>query len=131
MGVSGADLDVLALVAAAPDFHKSSRRPSIRPTSWRSARNRRARTAREAVEVAGGVVLGTVPAGTTEAQGDDMNSVVEVAGEHSRGETDAADFAQDERRRIIEEARDLDEWEPANSDYNSDDDANTRIKKNL
>ena len=56
-----------------------------------------------------------------------------VAGEHSRGETDedAADFAQDERRRIIEEARDLDEWEPANSDYNSDDDANTRIKKNL
>ena len=60
-----------------------------------------------------------------------MNSVVEVAGEHSRGETDAADFAQDERRRIIEEARDLDEWEPANSDYNSDDDANTRIKKNL
>ncbi len=73
----------------------------------------------------------STPVGTTEAQGDDMNSVVEVAGEHSRGETDAADFAQDERRRIIEEARDLDEWEPANSDYNSDDDANTRIKKNL
>ena len=32
---------------------------------------------------------------------------------------------------MAEEARDLDEWEPANSDYNSDDDANTRIKKNL
>ena len=42
MGVSGADLDVLALVAAAPDFHKSSPMPSMRPTSWGSARNRRA-----------------------------------------------------------------------------------------
>ena len=41
----------LALVNAAPDFHKSGPMPSMRPTSWGSARNRRARTAREAVEV--------------------------------------------------------------------------------
>ena len=76
VGVSGADLDVLALVAAAPDFHKSSPMPSMRPTSWGSARNRRARTAREAVEMA----LGS-PAGTTEAQVDDMMMVLEVADE--------------------------------------------------
>ena len=81
MGVSGADLDVLALVAAAPDFHKSSPMPSMRPTSWGSARNRRARTAREAVEMVGVVSLGTVPAGTTEAQVDDMMMVLEVADE--------------------------------------------------
>ena len=81
MGVSGADLDVLALVATAPDFHKSSPMPSMRPTSWGSARNRRARTAREAVEMAGVVPLGTVPAGTTEAQVDDMMMVLEVADE--------------------------------------------------
>ena len=55
--VSGPDLDVLALVDAAPDFHKSGPMPSMRPTSWGSARTRRARTAREAVEMAG-VVLG-------------------------------------------------------------------------
>ena len=36
---------------------ESSPRPSMRPTSWGSARNRRARTGREAVEMAG-VVLG-------------------------------------------------------------------------
>ena len=69
--VSGADLDVLALVNAAPDFHKSGPMPSMRPTSWGSARNRRARTGREAVEVVGVVSLGTLPAGTTEAQVDD------------------------------------------------------------
>ena len=41
------DLDVLAL-------GDELARPSIRPTSWRSARNRRAMTGREAVEMAGG-----------------------------------------------------------------------------
>ena len=71
----GADLDVLALGDAA-----TNSLPSMRPTSWRSARNRRARTGREAVEMAG-VVLGYRAIGTTEAQGDDMISVVEVAGE--------------------------------------------------
>ena len=55
--------------------------PSKRPISWGSARNRRAMTGREAVEVVGAVSLGTVPSGTTEAQGDDMISVLEVAGE--------------------------------------------------
>ena len=70
----GADLDVLALV-------DQLARPSIRPTSWRSARNRRARTVVEALEVVGAVSLGTVPAGTTEAQVDDMILVLEVAGE--------------------------------------------------
>ena len=45
--LTGADLDVLAL-------GDQLARPSIRPTSWRSARNRRARTGREAVEMAGG-----------------------------------------------------------------------------
>ena len=40
-------LDVLAL-------GDELARPSIRPTSWRSARNRRAMTGREAVEMAGG-----------------------------------------------------------------------------
>ena len=55
--VSGPDLDVLALVDAAPDFHKSGPMSSIRPTSWGSARNRRDRTGREAVKKAG-VVLG-------------------------------------------------------------------------
>ena len=79
--MSGADLDVLALVNAAPDFHKSGPMPSMRPISWGSARNRRARTGREAVEVVGVVSLGTVPAGTTEAQVDDMILVIEVAGE--------------------------------------------------
>ena len=44
----------LALVNAAPDFHKSGPMPSMRPTSWGSARTRRARTARDAVEVVGG-----------------------------------------------------------------------------
>ena len=43
----------------------------MRPTSWGSARNRRARTGREAVEMVGVVSLGTLPAGTTEAQVDD------------------------------------------------------------
>ena len=71
----------LALVAAAPNFHKSGPMPSMRPISWGSARNRRARTGREAVEVVGVVSLGTLPAGTTEAQVDDMILVVEVAGE--------------------------------------------------
>ena len=69
--MSGPDLDVLALVDAAPDFHKSGPMPSQRPISWGSARNRRARTGREAVEVVGVVSLGTLPAGTTEAQVDD------------------------------------------------------------
>ena len=71
----------LALVDAAPNSHKSGPMPSKRPTSRRSARNRRARTGREAVEVVGAVSLGTLPAGTTEAQVDDMILVVEVAGE--------------------------------------------------
>ena len=47
----------LALVDAATNSQESSPRPSMRPTSWGSARNRRARTGREAVEMAG-VVLG-------------------------------------------------------------------------
>ena len=38
-------------------------------------------TGREAVEVVGVVSLGTVPAGTTEAQVDDMMMVLEVADE--------------------------------------------------
>ena len=46
----GADLDVLALV-------DQLARPSIRPTSWGSARNRRARTVVEAVQMVG-VILG-------------------------------------------------------------------------
>ena len=72
----------LALVDAAPNSHKSGPMPSMRPISWGSARNRRARTGREAVEVVGGVVsLGTLPAGTTEAQVDDMILVLEVADE--------------------------------------------------
>ena len=58
----------LALVNAAPDFHKSGPMPSMRPTSWGSARTRRARTARDAVEVVG-VSLSTLPAGTTEGGG--------------------------------------------------------------
>ena len=53
----------------------------MRPTSWGSARTRRARTGREAVEVVGAVSLGTLPAGTTEAQVDDQILVLEVAGE--------------------------------------------------
>ena len=71
----------LALVDAAPNFHKSGPLPSKRLISWGSARNRRARTGREAVEVVGVVSLGTVPAGTTEAQVDDMMMVLEVADE--------------------------------------------------
>ena len=71
----------LALVDAAPNSHKSGPMPSKRPISWGSARNRRARTGREAVEVVGVVSLGTVPAGTTEAQVDDMMMVLEVADE--------------------------------------------------
>ena len=67
--LTGAALDVLALVndltGAAllvmvdelTGFHKSGPMPSMRPTSWGSARNRRDRTGREAVEMAG-VVLG-------------------------------------------------------------------------
>ena len=43
--------------------------------------NRRARTGREAVEVVGAVSLGTLPAGTTEAQVDDMMMVLEVTDE--------------------------------------------------
>ena len=71
----------LALVDAAPNSHKSGPMPSKRPISWGSARNRRARTGREAVEVVGAVSLGTLPAGTTEAQVDDMILVLEVADE--------------------------------------------------
>ena len=71
----------LALVDAAPNFQESSPRPSNSPTSWGSARNRRARTGRETVEVVGAVSLGTLPAGTTEAQVDDMILVLEVADE--------------------------------------------------
>ena len=47
----------LALVAAAPNSQESGPMPSKRPISWGSARNRRDRTGREAVEMAG-VVLG-------------------------------------------------------------------------
>ena len=71
----------LALVDAAPNSYDSGPMPSMRPISWGSARNRRAKTGREAVEVVGAVSLGTLPAGTTEAQVDDMILVVEVAGE--------------------------------------------------
>ena len=71
----------LVLVDAAPNSHKSDPMPSKRPISWGSARNRRARTGREAVEVEGAVSLGTLPAGTTEAQVDDMILVLEVANE--------------------------------------------------
>ena len=71
----------LALVDAGPNFHKSGPMPSKRPISWGSARNRRARTGREAVEVVGVVSLGTLPTGTTEAQVDDMMMVLEVADE--------------------------------------------------
>ena len=67
----------LALVDAAPNSHKSGPMPSKRPISWGPERNRRARTGREA----GVVSLGTVPAGTTEAQVDDMMMVLEVADE--------------------------------------------------
>ena len=74
-------LPTLALVDAAPNFHKSGPMPSMRPISWGSARNRRARTGREAVEVVGVVSLGTLPAGTTEAQVDDMMMVLEVSDE--------------------------------------------------
>ena len=56
---------------AAPNSQESSPMPSMRPTSWGSARNRRDRTGREAVEMVGVVSLGTLPAGTTEAQVDD------------------------------------------------------------
>ena len=44
----------LALVAAAPNSQESGPMPSMRPISWGSARNRRDRTGREAVEMAGG-----------------------------------------------------------------------------
>ena len=71
----------LALVDADPHSYKSGPMPSKRPISWGSARNRRARTGREAVEVVGVVSLATVPAGTTEAQVDDMILVLEVADE--------------------------------------------------
>ena len=69
------------LMSGAPDSKESSPRPSMRPTSWGSARNRRARTGREAVAMAGGSPLSTLPAGTTEAQVDDMMMVLEVADE--------------------------------------------------
>ena len=72
----------LALVdSRSANSEEDSPRPSMRPTSWGSARNRRARTGREAVEVVGVVSLGTLPAGTTEAQVDDMMMVLEVADE--------------------------------------------------
>ena len=72
---------MLVMVDELTGFHKSSPRPSMRPTSWGSARNRRDRTGGEAVEMAGVVLGGTVPAGTTEAQVDDMILVAEVEGE--------------------------------------------------
>ena len=71
----------LALVDAATNFHKSGPMPSKRPIRGDRARNRRARTGREAVEAVGVVSLGTLPVGTTEAQVDDMMMVLEVAGE--------------------------------------------------
>ena len=67
--LTGAALDVLALgdeltgwralalVYMLGNSKESSPMPSMRPTSWGSARNRRDRTGREAVEMAG-VVLG-------------------------------------------------------------------------
>ena len=51
--LTGAALDVLVMVDELTGFHKSGPMPSMRPTSWGSARNRRARTAREAVKMAG------------------------------------------------------------------------------
>ena len=59
--LTGAALDVLVMVDELTGFHKSGPMPSMRPISWGSARNRRDRTGREAVEMAGGgggVVLG-------------------------------------------------------------------------
>ena len=79
--LTGAALDVLVMVDELTGFHKSGPMPSMRPISWGSARNRRARTGREARRSGGAVSLGTVPAGTTEAQVDDMMMVLEVAGE--------------------------------------------------
>ena len=55
--LTGATLDVLVMVDELTGFHKSGPMPSMRPTSWGSARNRRDRTGREAVKMAG-VVLG-------------------------------------------------------------------------
>ena len=55
--LTGAALDVLVMVDELTGFHKSGPMSSMRPTSWGSARNRRDRTGREAVEMAG-VVLG-------------------------------------------------------------------------
>ena len=67
--LTGAALDVLALgdeltgwralalVYMLGNSKESSPMPSMRPTSWGSARNRRDRTGREAAEMAG-VVLG-------------------------------------------------------------------------
>ena len=63
--LTGAALDVLVMVDELTGFHKSGPMSSMRPTSWGSARNRRARTGREAVEMAG-VVLGYRADGTTE-----------------------------------------------------------------
>ena len=51
--LTGAALDVLVMVDELTGFHKSGPMPSMRPISWGSARNRRARTGREAVEVVG------------------------------------------------------------------------------
>ena len=55
--LTGAALDVLVMVDELTGFHKSGPMPSMRPISWGSARNRRDRTGREAVKMAG-VVLG-------------------------------------------------------------------------
>ena len=51
--LTGAALDVLVMVDELTGFHKSGPMSSMRPTSWGSARNRRARTGREAVEMVG------------------------------------------------------------------------------
>ena len=87
--LTGAALDVLALgdeltgwrslalVYMLGNSKESSPMPSMRPTSWGSARNRRDRTGREAVEVVGVVSLGTLPTGTTEAHVDDMMMVLD------------------------------------------------------
>ena len=78
--LTGAALDVLALVDELTGFHKSGPMSSMRPTSWGSARNRRDRTGREAVEMAG-VVLGYRASWHDRGPGGRHDDGAEVAGE--------------------------------------------------
>ena len=70
----------LVLVDAAPNFHKSGPMPSMRP--FRGDRRETGAPGRaERPSKWWAVSLGTLPAGTTEAQVDDMMMVIEVADE--------------------------------------------------